>query len=215
VDYYDEVRALLEGPYLAASDPRAQSGFRGDEARWERARRVIVRPMHRDGTFLDVGCANGLLMESVKSWAALDGGAIEPYGLDLSARLADLARDRCPQWADRIFVGNALTWTPPFRVDFVRIELVYVPPEERARLVRRILREWLLPGGRLIVCGYGSSRDGRPRAGDVGSTLRELGFEVAGEAEATDTNGVVFTRIAWLDAPERAARGTIGMEGRD
>lgn len=64
-DYYEETRDLLERPYLEAEDPRGGSGFRGDEARWERARRPIVSAIDRDGTFLDVGCANGLLMESV------------------------------------------------------------------------------------------------------------------------------------------------------
>jgi hypothetical protein len=38
-----------------------ESGFGGDEARWERARRPIISAIDCDGTFLDVGCANGLL----------------------------------------------------------------------------------------------------------------------------------------------------------
>lgn len=199
MDYYDEILATLEPSYLAAEDPRAQSGFRGDAARWERARRVVVTPMDQDGTFLDVGCANGLLMESVHAWAGERGRRIEPYGLDLSGRLAELARRRCPHWHDRIFVGNALFWSPPHRFDYVRTELVYVAPEARPAYVERIVREWLTPGGRLIVCGYGSSRSGRPRADPVGDLLRAAGFVVAGEAEAADTNGVVFTRIAWID----------------
>jgi SAM-dependent methyltransferase len=198
--WYDETLATIEPMYLAGSDPRAQSGFRGDDARWERARRVIVTPMDRDGSFLDIGCANGLLMESVGAWAREDGHQIEPYGLDLSERLAALARRRCPEWQERIFVGNAIDWVPPMRFNFVRTELVYVPPESRAGFVERILREWLEPGGRLIVCAYGSSREGRPRAEDIATVLRAAGFRVAGEAEAADSNGVVFSRIAWLQA---------------
>jgi 2-polyprenyl-3-methyl-5-hydroxy-6-metoxy-1,4-benzoquinol methylase len=60
-DYYKKTRALLERAYLEASDPRGGPGFRGDETRWERARRPIVSAIDHDGTFLDVGCANGLL----------------------------------------------------------------------------------------------------------------------------------------------------------
>ena len=60
-DYYEKTRALLERAYLEAGDPRGGSGFGGDEARWERARRPIVSAIDCDGTFLDVGCANGLL----------------------------------------------------------------------------------------------------------------------------------------------------------
>jgi 2-polyprenyl-3-methyl-5-hydroxy-6-metoxy-1,4-benzoquinol methylase len=72
-EYYEKTGALLERAYLNSEDPRGGSGFRGDEARWERARRPIVQAVDRDGTFLDVGCANGLLMESVTAWAAEDG----------------------------------------------------------------------------------------------------------------------------------------------
>jgi hypothetical protein len=39
-------------------------------------------------------------------WARHD---IEPYGPELTPALAELARRRLPEWADRIFVGNALT----------------------------------------------------------------------------------------------------------
>ncbi len=36
----------------------------------------------------------------------------------------------------------------------------------------------------------------------VGETLRNWDYTVAGEADGIDTNGVVFTRIAWTDLPE-------------
>lgn len=102
--------------------------MRADATRWERGRRPIAEGINRNGTFLDVGCANGLLMESIVGWAAAAGHHVEPYGLDYSPNLAALARRRLPHWADRIFVGNGADWTPPQRFDFVRTELVYVPP---------------------------------------------------------------------------------------
>jgi hypothetical protein len=51
---------LLERAYLEASDPRGESGFLGDAAHWERARRLIVSAIDRDGTFLDAGEAEGV-----------------------------------------------------------------------------------------------------------------------------------------------------------
>jgi hypothetical protein len=36
----------------------------------------------------------------------------------------------------------------------------------------------------------------------VGETLRNWDYTVAGEADGIDTNGVVFTRIAWTDLPD-------------
>ena len=198
-----QTRRLLEHAYLEAKDPRGGSGFRGDGARWERARRPIASAIDRDGTFLDIGCANGLLVESLASWAGERGYGIEPYGLDLIGSVAELARRRLPCWADRISIGSVMGWLPPLRFDFVRTELEYVPADRRRALVRRLLRDFLVPGGRLIVCSYGSSRRPTPKAEPVGEILRGWGYEITGESIGTDTNGVVFTRVAWIDAPRR------------
>ena len=157
-DYFVQQQAIHEAKYLAGTNPRQQSGFGRDAPDWERFRRSVVAPIDRDGSFLDIGCANGLLMESGVAWAREGGHSVEPFGLDISERLAELARRRLPQWRDRIFVGNALFWKPPMRFDFVRTELVYVPPSHRRRYAERLLDEFVSPGGRLIICSYGSSR---------------------------------------------------------
>jgi hypothetical protein len=201
--WYWALRRRLEESYLRAEDERGGSGFRGDAARWERARRVIVRAVDRDGTFLDVGCANGLLMESVARWAAEEGHAVEPWGVDLSPALAALAARRLPRWAQRIAVGNAVDWVPPRRFDFARTELVYVPDAERRRLVEHLLAAVVAADGRLIVCSYGSATRTRPAVEPVGAILAGWGFDVAGEASAADVNGAVLTRVAWVDASGR------------
>lgn len=197
--WYATLRRRLESGYLATPDPRRGSGVDGDEAYWERARRPIAAAIHRDGTLLDVGCANGLLMESLAAWAAAAGHRVEPHGLDFSAALAALARRRLPHWADRIYVGNVVDWQPPSRFDFVRTELVYVPPPRQQALVARLLAAVVVPGGRLIVCSYGSSTRPVPRAESVGDRLRAWGYAVAGEAEGVAANGVTITRVAWID----------------
>lgn len=163
-------------------------------------RRPIAAAIHRDGTFLDVGCANGLLMETLTAWTMEDGHNIELYGLDYSERITPLARQRLPQWADRIFAGNVIDWLPPFQFDFVRTELEYVSPHRQRELVDGLLSTFLTPGGRLIVCSYGSSRRPAPRVEPVGDMLRGWGCRVAGEAEGADLNGVAIVRVAWIDA---------------
>lgn len=200
--HYRETQDLLEEAYLGAEDPRGGSGFRGDQVRWERARRPIASAIDRNGIFLDVGCANGLLMESLAAWAGEDGFSIEPYGLDLIPSLAALARERLPHWAERIFVGNVMDWRPPLRFDFVRTELEYVPRHRRPDMVERLLHEYLVPGGRLILCSYGSSRHPEPKTEPVAEMLRDWNYEVAGESEATDTNGIPITRVAWTNSPK-------------
>jgi hypothetical protein len=125
--FFAQEQALHEEKYQAGTNPRQQSGFGRGEQVWKCYRRVVTAPIERHGTFLDVGCANGLLMESVVRWASQDGHCIEPYGVDTSHKLAELARRRLPPWQERIFIGNALLRAAPFRFDFVRTEMVYVP----------------------------------------------------------------------------------------
>ncbi len=181
---------VYEEHYLASADPHAGSGFGGDEARWEAARRPIVEAIDRDGSFLDVGCANGLLLESIVAWSPY---RIEPYGLDFSPRLVELARRRLPQWADRIYRGDALEWRPepPRRFDFARTELVYAPPGRERELVEQ-LRSY---ADRVIVCGYGGGRRNLP-VPDVGGQLRGLGYEPELEFERAD--GIDRIRVAVL-----------------
>ena len=87
--WFNGMAAIFATAYLAADDPRAQSGFGGDDARWEAARRPIVEAVDRDGTFLDIGCASGYLIECVVRWSP---HRLEPYGLELTPALAALPR---------------------------------------------------------------------------------------------------------------------------
>jgi SAM-dependent methyltransferase len=194
--FFEREQALHERKYLAGTTPCQQSGFGRDERDWERFRRPVVAPIDRDGTFLDVGCANGLLMESVVRWAAERGHSIEPYGLEISGKLADLARRRLPAWRDRIFMGNALFWEPPSMFDFVRTEMVYVPYHRRREYLKRLLERVVTPGGRLIVCSYGSSRPEGARAEPLVEELHGWGLPVDGIHDVVSPeHGFVITRV--------------------
>jgi SAM-dependent methyltransferase len=198
-EWFERLKALLESKYLAGTNARQQSGFGRDAQDWERYRRPIVDAIHRDGTFLDIGCANGLLMESVAQWAREQGYAIQPYGLDLSDALAALARERLGAWRERIFVGNALSWEPPHPFTFARTELVYVPPSCRRDYVERLLDRVVAPGGRLIVCSYGSTRPEGARAELIVDELDQWGIPYAGVTDAVHSDhGFVITRVVWL-----------------
>ncbi len=188
--WFSGMAGIFDAAYPAGESPRAQSGFGGDEARWEAARRPIANAIDRDGRFLDVGCASGYLMEGIVGWTH---HAVEPYGLELAPAVAALARRRLPEWADRIFVGSALTWQPPMRFEFVRTELVYVPAERYRALLSRLLSEFVKPRGRLIVCGYGSPRSGLV-AHPVPQIVRSLGFEREHEfeVEAPESGGPII-----------------------
>src|SRR3712207_1029579 len=63
------VSAALAASYLSDDDPRWQSGFDGDAELWRQAREPVLDCVDGDGTFLDVGCATGHLMECLARWA--------------------------------------------------------------------------------------------------------------------------------------------------
>src|SRR5262249_41791390 len=132
----------------------------------------------------------------VVAWAREAGHRVEPFGLDVSEKLADLARRRLPQWCDRIFVGNALFWEPPIRFDFVRTELVYVPPSRRRAYAERLLERFVAAGGRLVICSYGSSRPEGDRAETLVEEIRDWGIQVHGVDDVVSPeHGFVITRV--------------------
>ena len=209
-EYYERIRALLEDYYVSADergDVFGGSGSTGDMTSWEAKRRVIASAFDRAGIWLDVGCANGLLMETLAAWVAENGHRIEPYGLELSNRIAERARKRLPHWATRIWTGNVMTFEPPIRFDYVTALTDVVPIQSRGALLRRIARLYLKPGGRLILSCYrpGAFLLGKPalEAESAAEILRAEGFEPVGEAEVRDpVTGAPKVRVAWVNVPE-------------
>jgi SAM-dependent methyltransferase len=181
--WHEQIAAVIVPAYLAGEDPRAQSGSSGDDEDWTYKRRLIAEAIDGDGSFLDVGCASGYLMETLTRWCRDRGHTIEPYGLDISPALADLARRRLPHWAQRIFVGNAIDWTPPRRFTFVRTGLEYVPSRRQRALVEHLLAEVVAPGGRLIIGVY-SEEHAHLRTGPADEDrVAQWGFAIVGQAE--------------------------------
>ncbi|WP_331759611.1 class I SAM-dependent methyltransferase [Streptomyces anulatus] len=199
--WHEAVRALIEPAYLAAGTPRAQSGHSGDAAQWEHARRPLVQALPPEGgDLLDIGCANGHLMESLAAWAARDGITIEPYGVDISQALVDLARERCSQWTTRIWHANAMGWTPPRTFALVRTGLDYVPPTLREDYVQHLLTNIVAPGGRLIIGIFNEEREQNALEADVTA----MGYAVGGRVTAPHRHPGVLYKAFWIDAPGQA-----------
>ncbi|MEO7000532.1 MAG: class I SAM-dependent methyltransferase [Ktedonobacterales bacterium] len=195
-------KTLLETAYLAADQPWQQSGVGLHSActyeRWEAMRRPIAACVTTSGTLLDMGCANGYLLECLLRWVGERDLTLEPYGLDISEGLLALARQRLPQYADHCFVGNAWDWPPPRRFDYVRTELVYVPDELQQAYVRRLLTDFLTPTGSLLVAEYRARGPDAPPL-RVEQRLAEMGFPVPARTSGF-WQGVECTRIAVVPA---------------
>jgi 2-polyprenyl-3-methyl-5-hydroxy-6-metoxy-1,4-benzoquinol methylase len=197
-EWHEAMAALIKPAYLAADNPYAQAGHGGNAATWEASRGFIAEALHRSGTFLDVGCASGILMESVHRWGAARNLVIEPYGLDIVPEFVELARRRLPQWADRIDVGNIRTWQPQGnRFDYVLIRPEYAPASRRADMVRHIVRHVLKPGGRLIVF-VGTEEVG---SRSVEASITTHGIPVHGRVEIPHPrDSRVVRRLFWIDS---------------
>lgn len=197
-EWFDSMRRDFKRWYLASDNPWRQSGWGSTPQRWRLAREVILSAVERSGTFLDIGCANGLLLECLIAWAGERGVVIEPHGIDLVPELVDLARKRLPAYASNFAAANAFTWVPPRRYDYAHLLLESAPPSTHREFLLRILDSAIAHGGRLIVSNYGSrSKNEMPI--DVAGYLSGLGFAVAGGAAASEHDGFVLTRTAWID----------------
>jgi hypothetical protein len=185
--WHEAMAALVVPAYLAGETAAAGSGSSRDAAGWEYARSLLADAVVPGQPFLDVGCANGHLMESMAAWAG-----VEPYGLEIAPELAELARRRLPQWADRIWVGNAAEWEPPRRFDAIRTGLDYVPPPRRRALVGHLLGFT----DRLIIGVHNEERAERVLEAEVAS----WGFAIAGRNERPHPHPQLAYRAFWIDS---------------
>lgn len=183
-EWQRRVSAALATAYLREDDPRWQSGFDGDAQLWREARELVLDAVAGDGSLLDVGCANGHLMESLAAWARERGLDLSIYGLEINRDLAETARRRLPELADRIFTGNASDWIPPRRFTYVRTGLEYAPPGREGSLVTHLLSYVVEIGGRLIVGPISESNLAETFAAFVEAGVREPSV-----VSTTDHNG--------------------------
>ena len=119
-----------------------------------------------------------------------------PYGLDFSEALLALAQARLPLYADHFFLGNAWDWLPPQRFDCVSTNLEYVPAALQVAYVQRLLRDFMVPRGTLLIGEYTSERDPLPTR-TIDAKMVAMGFPVT------------TTRSGYLNGKELARVVTI------
>lgn len=198
--WFEANKNILETAYLAGTQPWQRSGVGLHAPRsvldWEVLRRPIADCITSSGTFLDIGCANGYLLECVLLWTQERGLQVIPYGLDFSEKLVELARQCIPEYANHIFVGNAWEWTPPQTFDYVNTTLYYVPDELQEAFVYRLLKEYVRADGRLLVAEYSGKNTGMPEI-KIDEKLRQWGFSIEMvKSNHLETDMMAQTRVA-------------------
>ena len=73
----------------------------------------ILDAIETNEDLLDIGCANGYLLECLLNWGDERGLNLIPHGLDQGSKLIQLAKRRLPEYADNFHVGNVWDWQPP------------------------------------------------------------------------------------------------------
>ena len=193
-DFLAHIRSLQDA-YLAQYDPILQSGFGGGPERWRAEREPLLNAVDADGDYLDVGCANGYLLECLVEWGRERGLSLTPHGVDIGPKLIQTAKRRLPQFATNFRVANAWDWHPRRRFRYVYTLHDCVPEPMLQIYVERLLDRVVEPGGRLIVGAYGSRSRGEPPL-PVAERLAAYGFSVAGRAFGGDP---AVSAFAWVD----------------
>ncbi|MDP6357976.1 MAG: class I SAM-dependent methyltransferase [Planctomycetota bacterium] len=196
--WYEGRKKATAIAYLSRDNPRAQSGHGGDESRWRYTRvLMILEAIHKDGSFLDVGCANGYLIECLQEWTEGSGLNVEFFGVDISEELIEFAKKRRPDASDRFFVANAVSWAPDRRFDFVHAhEISYAPRHRERQFLEHLLEDYLNPGGRLIIGPWAVGRDST----DLEERLSSWGYEPTGWLLKSQGDDIGLTRrMIWFD----------------
>lgn len=183
---------FLVDRYMEREGPRVQSGSSSSPERWRRKRGQIMHAIDDDGDILDLGCANGHLLECLIEWGEEKGIPLVPYGVDYGAPLIDLAKQRHPDHAENFCVGNVWDWQPPRRFRYVYTLYDMVPPHFFEEYVERLLTRAVEPGGRLIIGSYAWYVD-------VAAWMRHLGYDAKGGCYGDPECGMT---LGWVDKEE-------------
>jgi SAM-dependent methyltransferase len=179
--------------YLKHNEPWKQTGFLLGQKEWEICRKPIAECIEKPGSFLDMRCSNGYLLESITTWTSY---SITPFGIDISPRLIELAKTRLPQFSANFQIGSAPAWTTPVNFDYVRTELDYILVDNQEKYINKVLNSYVAPNGKLLLTEYRTKKDSS-KTPWINEKVQKWGFYIADQKSAFMENSEV-TRVLVL-----------------
>lgn len=176
-DTHDKVASALAGSCVYSDSGSRLALLQA----WQESRSFNSEAIHRPGTILDYGCANGFLLRSLMEWSP---HALTPFGVDVDDDRLHQARQMFPGMEANFINGNAadVTGLCPRGFDFV-----YWAVGDNVDFARADHRRWFtkvdkLVGhhGRLILGFYADAASNLQRQ----HTLLDLGLSIQGRAES-------------------------------
>jgi hypothetical protein len=164
------------------------------EILWKAARKIILEPVDKDGAFLDVGCANGVLLRDLCIWAREEKGIkLVPYGIDFLTEAIEESKKIHPRHASNFKVAEMMAFRTCRKFTFIHSE-PYGPRNSIKDFLSKYLN-MLQDEGKLIVSFYDHKADKfLCLYHECRKMARKSGFSLA---VRTDASG--FPNLIWFE----------------
>lgn len=193
--YSTEFKKIIQNGELVSSFLTGSHVIGYDFKLWEKRRSFIASSITKDGTILDIGCANGFLLRSLQEWSEHH---LVPFGIDIDLKALEQAKN--------LFQANANNFALLPVEDLKRLQEVGLPGmfdfiywhvwdnvrfENSEEKWATSALEHVSKGGRLIMGFY----DSRELNSERIEALESLGIKMDGVQ--INKNGEEI--ISWID----------------
>ena len=185
----ERLQELLEGSHVSTESWNKEIAWQ----EWEQRRRFIAGAIHKDGSILDYGSANGFLLKCFQEWSS---HKLEVYGIDIDKSAIEKAKQLFPSKENHFIKPEELKNNPEFPNSF---DVIYwnvwnnytFEEKGQEKLLKRLL-EATNDDGRLILGFYNEKEENKK----IIQRIEHLGYKFSGIQENPNGGNEI---IAWFD----------------